>query len=146
MCGVSKDAGFLYVLPLGVYTRGMNQKALSYLAIFALIIIASTFFIPVSDTQAFFGGSTGGLSPFGGMVTKFIVCTCSSSILITVGSPVGGDFLVTPGTKLYANFNFMPGHWVLGLALPASLPCMVYAGTSCVNVGNGKPIIMMGTS
>lgn len=124
----------------------MNQKITTYLAIFSLIIIASTFFIPVSDTQAFFGGSTGGLSPFGGMVSKIIVCTCSSSILITVGSLVGGDFLVTPGTRLYANFNFAPGHWVLGLALPASLQCLVYAGTSCVNVGSGKPIIMMGTS
>ena len=124
----------------------MNQKSLMYLSIFAILVIASTFFIPVSDTKAFFGGSTGGMSVLGGMVTKVIVCTCSSSILITVGPPVGGDFLVTPGTKLYANFNFMPGHWVLGLALPASLPCMVYAGTSCVNVGSGKPIIMMGTS
>src|SRR3989344_2338667 len=124
----------------------MNQKSLMYLSIFAILVIASTFFIPVLDTQAFFGGSTGGMSVLGGTVTKVIVCTCSSSILISVGPPVGGGFLVTPGTKLYANFNFMPGHWVLGLALPASLPCMVYAGTSCVNVGNGKPIIMMGTS
>lgn len=124
----------------------MNQKTRIYLLVFALLIIASTFFIPVSDTKAFFGGSTGGMSPFGGMVTKFIVCTCSSSILITVGPPVGGDFLVTPATKLYANFTFTPGHWVLGLALPTSLQCLVYAGTSCVNVGSGKPIIMMGTS
>lgn len=124
----------------------MNQKTLTYLAVFSLVIIASTFFIPVFHTKAFFGGSTGGMSVLGGTVQNMTICTCSGTILLKVGGPVGGDFMVTPGTKLYANYNFTPGHWVLGLALPASVPCMVYAGTTCVNVGNGKPIIMMGTS
>lgn len=124
----------------------MNQKTLTYLAVFSLVIIASTFFIPVFDTQAFFGSSTGGMSVLGGMVQNQTICTCSGTILLKVGGPVGGDFMVTPATKLYANFNFMIGHWVLGLALPASIPCMVYKGNSCTQEGSGKPIIMMGTS
>lgn len=125
----------------------MSQKQRIYLSVVSLFVVASAFFIPVLDTSAFFGGGgSGALTPFGGMVMAYVVCTCSSSILITIGPPTMGSFLVTPGTKLYANYNFMPGHWVLGLALPASLPCLVYAGTSCVNVGNGKPIVMMGTS
>ena len=124
----------------------MNQKSLMYLSIFAILVIASTFFIPVFDTQAFFGGSTGGMSVLGGTVQKMTICTCSATILLKVGGPVGGDFMVTPATKLYANFNFTPGHWVLGLAAPASIPCMVYKGNSCTQEGSGKPIIMMGTS
>jgi hypothetical protein len=34
----------------------------------------------------------------------------------------------------------------LGLASQIEQPCMVITGNSCSNVGNGKPITMMGTS
>ena len=124
----------------------MTQRTLTYLALFSVCILILTFFIPTFDTNAFFGGSTGGMSPFGGTVQKMTFCTCSATILLKVGGPVGGDFMVTLGTKIYANYNFMLGNWLLGLAAPASIPCMVYKGNSCTQEGSGKPITMMGTS
>ena len=124
----------------------MEGKISVYLAFFSLCVIVAAFFVPVFNTQAYFGSSIGGLTPFGGMVQSMKVCTCSATILLTVGDPKGGDFMVTPATILYANFNFTPGRWVLGLAAPVSLACMVYKGNSCVQEGSGKPILIMGTS
>ncbi len=83
---------------------------------------------------------------FGGRVLNVIPCTCSFGLMLTVGPPVGGTFIYQFGSStLYKNYSPTTGNWVLGTTLGRST-CLVYAGTSCVSVGNGALIRKMGTS
>lgn len=83
----------------------------------------------------------------GGPIKKIVVCTCSGSQLLTIGPPRSGNFIFQPGTsKLFSFWSIKVGSNVIGLSAPTPIACLVYVGTGCVSQGQGKPILIIGTS
>jgi len=85
---------------------------------------------------------------FGGFVTTSIYCTCSNNFLLTIGPPVGGQFIYQPGTPQYP-YHSLPraGVWALGLYSPGGI-CLMFVGKGCspfgAPIGTITPIV--GTS
>ncbi len=65
------------------------------------------------------GGGQGAGTPFGGKVESvdYSVCTCSpGNKIIKVGEPNSAELMITPSTKVYAEYNTdSTGQWVIGL-------------------------------
>lgn len=102
-----------------------------------------------SDSDSSSGSLLGGNRPFGGQVTQITDCTCSSyrRIQITPPLPQLPYSLMYDSTKAITyNFNQIRiGVYLLGTHGDDE-SCMVYVINSCVNVGSGKDVIMVGTS
>lgn len=72
---------------------------------------------------------------FGGFVLASIPCTCSGNFLLTIGPPVGGQFVYYPGTQAFLHFNLpRPGVWAVGSYTPGGA-CLQFAGKICVPFG-----------
>ena len=99
------------------------------------------FLVPIEVSAAILSIS----KPFGGKVLTIIPCPCSGNSMVIIGPPLGGVFTMDWGTKLYANYKPLPGHWVLGLARTYST-CLVPILVGCAPIGGGPRIWMMGTS
>src|SRR5258708_23475110 len=83
---------------------------------------------------------------FGGRILSVIPCTCSFSLMLIVGPPVGGTFIYQFGVStLYRNYSPITGHWVLGTSLGRGV-CMVGFPPFCVSAGSGPVITKFGTS
>lgn len=80
-----------------------------------------------------------------GGVVKAGVGKVTDFTLVTVGSPKGGMFMLSPATKLYLKGNVSQGHWVLGLA-SGGMVCIKKFGKICLPVGGGPIISMVGTN
>lgn len=116
------------------------RRVLLIIAVVSLIFLVANLLLPQSVLAVF------GLSvPFGGMVLFEIPCTCSAGVMLIVGPPKGGSFILTPASRIYAKYQPLPGHWVLGLA-DATLPCVVGIPPACIPAGEGPAIRMIGTS
>lgn len=122
----------------------MRKNFLTFVVIILILVIIG--FLPFSGKyhKALAAFDLGLL---GGTIQSIRMCTCSGSQLLTIGPPRKGDFLFQPGVSILFSFRSIKiGSKVLGIASPVSINCMVYVGTGCVNQGQGKPIIMIGTS
>ena len=111
---------------------------------FVMFMVAMFVLIPPQRAEALTP-----LIPFGGLSLSVTPCPCSFSLLITVGPPLGGSFIYTPGAMLYLFGQiFRPGVWLLGLAAPAPVPCVIFVPSPpwCVPIAWGLPILMVGTS
>jgi len=84
---------------------------------------------------------------FGGFVTISKFCECSGNFLLTISSPVGGQFIYQPGTPQFP-YGSLPrmGVWTLGIYSPGAV-CLV-PGKPCeafgLPIGTITPIV--GTS
>lgn len=89
--------------------------------------------------------SSAGMPSFGGRIVYVQYCTCSTFILLYVFDTrkVTLPLLYIPGySKLLKDYNiWIPGPLVLGGYTYGGPPCMIYAGTSCVSVGQPVGII-----
>ncbi len=91
--------------------------------------------------------SSGGVrTVFGGRIVYVQYCTCTAFILLfiyDVDLKSVIQLLYIPGvSRLFQAYNvFQPGPQVLGGYIQSGVPCMVYAGTSCVQVGSPTGII-----
>lgn len=87
--------------------------------------------------------------PFGGYKLILIPCTANPPYFLEYyipSSPTMPPSLMEPPTIPYAYGLFLvPGTAMKGLASPAVIPCLVYAGTAVVEIGQGNPIIEEGT-
>jgi hypothetical protein len=85
--------------------------------------------------------------PFGGRSMGVYFCNCSWNFLITVSGPMGGEFMFQPGGSILYPYGqiYNPDVWLLGLAEGGS-SCMEFAGKTCIPVGAGPVITMVGTS
>lgn len=84
--------------------------------------------------------------PFGGFVNTVFVCTCSPGVVLQVGPPVGGNYLVLPGTLVYEYGQVRAGVWVLGDYSPGGV-CLHFVGKACVTfVPVTGTVNFMGTS
>lgn len=85
--------------------------------------------------------------PFGGKITFVRLCNAPPAVLITVGPPIPGDYMVlTPGTFIFRYGSFRVGAKVLGLMTPFPVTCFVGGFPAMVPIGAGSPVIMVGTS
>ena len=112
-----------------------------YLYVLALVLVISIalFTTLPSKTNAI------AFTPFGGMVLYTQVCTCSANILVYVGQPRGGNFILAPSTMMYSNYRVMSGRWVLGIASGYGT-CLMYSGNSCYQAGAGPIMSKVGTN
>lgn len=102
------------------------------------------------------GGSSGcfprytkdGRILFGGKIQEVTVCTCPvyAFMKIRVGCPAPAEIVLTYSTLQYRWYAYFTNNWTLGDAALVQVPCMMYAGTSCVQNGQGYPAIHIGTS
>lgn len=118
--------------------------------IFVLIIIGlitAIGFLPIPNQYSKKAAAAFNFGLLGGPIKKIVACTCSGSQLLTIGPPRSGDFIFQPGTsRLFSFWSIKVGSNVIGLSAPTPIACMVYVGISCVNQGQGKPILIIGTS
>lgn len=77
---------------------------------------------------------------FGGLIG--FVQPCNTGYLLTVGTPRPGFYMLMPGSLVFAYRVFVPSAWILGIAAPATVPCVL----GKIPMGAGFPIIMAGTS
>lgn len=67
------------------------------------------------------------ISGFGGQIPKeggptgLSVQPCTNGLLLTIGSPRGGLFLLPPTAKIYAHYGIVPTVWTLGLFTPGGV-------------------------
>src|SRR3989344_9668967 len=61
--------------------------------------------------------------PFGGKIIKIQACVSPKALLLTIGPPMGGKYLLTDSSTLHAYDTIMPGVWTLGLAEPNAVNC-----------------------
>lgn len=83
--------------------------------------------------------------PFGGQASQVINCY-NQAIYASLGAPIGGPYIWTPGTKTY---QFGPpsraGQWILGLAsapyycIVSIIPLTIYSGTAISMMGSSGP-------
>lgn len=128
--------------------------------IFFVVAVVAYFGVKVNSSRAALG--------FGGNVTSVSVCTCSDSLYITVGPPVGGAYVFTLGSILYAYYNLFgsagfwdgnmvfptwhplpTGPWVLGSytpELPGAEACWVVIPYGCLPIPSNGTINEVGTS
>ena len=122
----------------------MKNLTINKKIVFAILIV----FIIVSVSIAFSSEKALGILPFGGQILNVLYCICSNNLLITVGPPVGGQYIFQPGASMLYPFGqiFRAGPWVLGNASPGGV-CLIWAGKICVPAGFPMgTIIGVGTS
>lgn len=61
--------------------------------------------------------------PFGGKITKIQACQSPKALLLTIGPPTGGKYLLTNSSTIHAHGNITPGTWTLGSADPNAVNC-----------------------
>lgn len=73
-------------------------------------------------------------TPFGGIITGLIPCTCSNNYLIyvvdLVSRSVKSIVVSPPFSRLYLFYTFNPGQWALGTFSPGPI-CLVTTTTGC---------------
>jgi peptidoglycan hydrolase-like protein with peptidoglycan-binding domain len=96
-------------------------------------------------SSAVSSASSAAMPSFGGRIVFVQYCTCTAFILLYVldTRKVVLPLLYIPGySKLLMNYNiWYPGPQVLGGYTYGGPPCLVYAGTACVTVGQPVGII-----
>lgn len=60
---------------------------------------------------------------FGGRITKIQACISPKGLLLTIGPPIGGKYLLTDSSIIHAYGNITPRTWTLGLADPTPVNC-----------------------
>jgi hypothetical protein len=85
--------------------------------------------------------------PFGGPILATWWCTCSGGIALTIGPPVGGNYVFQFGTSIPFAFGqvFRPGPWTLGTQIPGGV-CLYFVGIGCAPYPAIGTIAMVGTS
>jgi len=93
-----------------------------------------------------FGSAIGINSTLVGLLEGVAKNSLPNPVWITVGPPVGGSYMVVPGTKIYREYQIEVGRWVLGNSIPTMVPCIKKVGPICAPAGAGFPITIVGTS
>lgn len=114
--------------------RVMERKRIFVFVAIALLLIAGALLVsrfpPFSRAYAgLLGGS------FGGRILTIVPCTCSGGASIIVGPPGGGNFYISPLSKIYpvaSRLTLHPTQWILGSSVPGAPPCLTGVPPACV--------------
>lgn len=133
----------------------MEFKNSFFVLLISLLLVAGFFVVPRRGANlsvrnlALLDPSGSVTVLLGGPIIKITYCTCSKVFGITVGPPVGGNFIYQKGvTTVYQLGMLIPKSWVLGLAV-GKMACMQIAGTGCVpdpSIPFGALMKIVGTS
>lgn len=86
---------------------------------------------------------------FGGQIVNTIKCSCDEGkYLISVFPGTGTDFIVTKQTQLKSKGgnDLRAGRWVLGIANFGMSSCRVGKGKTCVTMGTGRTLRLLGVA
>lgn len=105
-----------------------------------------------SSSKSSGGSSAGANKPFGGLTGEPVGCSCTgdySLIPITAPSPGLPSYIMySPSKATTYMFRQIPkkNTYLLGTHSGQDITCKVVAGDYCVRVGEGKDVVMVGTS
>ena len=77
--------------------------------------------------------------PFGGKIIAVLGCAAPPGIVLQIGLPSPGLYIITPATKIHLFGVFLPRVWTLGLAKKSPIAC------AFPPFGPMFPIIRIGT-
>lgn len=90
-----------------------------------------------------------GLLDYGGHTIMFIPCTAMPTWFLVYYLPTGPTpvfALMYSTAKVPVDDDdknhLIPGFGLKGLAAPATIPCLVYAGVTVITIGVGFPVVM----
>ena len=102
------------------------------ITLFLLIVFFSAAAIyPISATaqiSSLYSYSYSGIKPFGGKIISMQPCKSPAGIMLNIGGPAGGQFLLTNSSKIFDYGVFAPGVWKLGNASPSTVTCKGKSG------------------
>lgn len=109
-----------------------NSKKLTLFLLIAFFSMATLY--PISAAaQIPAPYSYSGIKPFGGRIVGIEACQKPAAILLKIGPPMGGNFLLTDSSKIYMYGNTSKGIWMLGNAGTAPVKCMGKRGLLSIN-------------
>lgn len=91
-----------------------NFSRKKYFILPLILIFTATLFFPLSIKAA---------GPFGGKINKIQICVKPPGLLLHIGPPVGGKYLLTSGSKIYMYAAIRPSNWTLGLSRLQARSC-----------------------
>jgi hypothetical protein len=72
--------------------------------------------------------SYSGIKPFGGRIISMQPCQSPPGMMLNIGPPRGGQFLLTDSSQVFNYGVFTPGVWTLGTAEVSSVTCRGKSG------------------
>lgn len=111
----------------------MKKGHFIFSLVLVLILVASFGLILPKKSMAIAG--------FGGRITVAPVI-CTNGIMITIGAPRPGNYLITPASKKYLYSMFKSGSWVLGTFTTGG-QCLIPPSAPIPVIGT---VLMIGTS
>lgn len=72
--------------------------------------------------------SYSGIKPFGGRIISMQPCKTPAGIMLNIGEPMGGQFLLTNNSQIFDYNVFMNGVWTLGTADISTVTCKGKSG------------------
>lgn len=118
----------------------MRKRAVKILvACVCLSVILSSFAVPARAQ---------GLLDYGGPTTVFFPCTAMPTWFLVYHIPAGTPLvaLMYSTAKVPQDDDdknhLIPTFDLFGLAAPATIPCLVYAGVTVITIGVGFPVVM----
>ena len=81
-----------------------------------------------------------GIKPFGGRIISMQPCKTPAGIMLNIGGPRGGQFLLTDSVKIFNYGVFNPGIWTLGTAGASTVTCKGESGLFSPSFGTALMI------
>lgn len=72
--------------------------------------------------------SYSGIKPFGGKIISMQPCKTPAGMMLNIGGPMGGQFLLTDSSQMFDYNVFMNGVWTLGTADISTVTCKGKSG------------------
>lgn len=75
-----------------------------------------------------FSYSYSGIKVFGGRIISMQPCKTPAGMMLNIGGPRGGQFLLTDSSQVFNYSVFAPSTWILGNASPSTVTCKGKSG------------------
>lgn len=117
-----------------------NHRHIFFITLTILFVVFMNLFL---SQQSLAVSGFGGQIPKEGGPTGLSVQPCTNGLLLTIGPPRGGLFLLPPTAKIYARYGIMPTVWTVGMFTPGGV-CnigllQIPATGTIINIGVSFP-------
>jgi hypothetical protein len=115
--------------------------------ILLIVLFSITTVYPVSvsaQISSLYSYSYAGIKPFGGRIISIQPCKTPAGMMLTIGGPRGGQFLLTDSSRVFKHGVFRNGTWTLGNADTGTVTCKGKSGL--FSPGFGTALIIAGTA